>query len=66
MNLISHGMQMDCREYLMSTKLSGHMVLYLVSRGSRLYFGQCAGGRRTEFFNMQCILWRQRDERRIR
>lgn len=55
MDLIHH-------EYRMDSELSPLMIRYLVSHGSRLYWGKSAGGRRTEFFNMQCILWEQRDE----
>jgi len=48
-------------KYMMDGALAMPMILYLVSRGSRLYFGPSAGGRRTEFFNTQCILWEQRE-----
>ena len=51
-------------EYLMNGELATPLILYLIEHKTKLWGlkGRCAGGRRTEFFNMQCILWEQNED----
>ena len=49
-------------KYMMDGELATPLILYLIEHETKLWGRKtrCASGRRTEFFNMQCILWEQR------
>lgn len=54
------------REYLMSLDLASPLLRYLlegpVNRYGRARSDGTGAMRREEYFNMQCILWEQRNE----